>query len=49
MSVLCSACVGINFYFVDIFVNICVDFCTLIMQDSQGDQPPADETFPVEN
>ena len=27
VSMLCSACVGINFYFVDIFVNICVDFC----------------------
>ena len=35
--------------FVDIFVNIRVDFCTLIMQDSQGDQQSADETFPVEN
>ena len=42
---LCCACVGIfNF-----FENICVDFCILIMQDSQGDQPLADETFPVEN
>ena len=32
MSVLCCACVGINFYFCRyFFVNICVDFCTLIM------------------
>ena len=51
---LCPCCVVLVLVsisiFVDIFlVNICVDFCTLIMQDSQGDQPPADETFPVEN
>ena len=47
VSLSCCACVGINLYFVHIFVL--VDFCTIIMQDSQEDQPLADEIFSAEN